>query len=145
MMRRMESLPSSVVVVWPSVASACCGLKALSGVSVECPPRYTEIGWDGDWERGGLSDMYTKGRFNGGHTCTDLMLLDMLICTEIFTFLAVTALLAPPSLSPLGRAPYLGALLVGIVNLRPSTSASCFNTRHTPGAGGEDISGVLFQ
>jgi len=47
LVRRMKSLRSSVVV-WPSVASACC--RALSGVSVECPPRYTEIGWDGDWE-----------------------------------------------------------------------------------------------
>jgi len=46
-MRRMKSLPSSVVV-WPSVASACCGLKVLSGVLVECPPRYRVIGCDGD-------------------------------------------------------------------------------------------------
>src|SRR5438309_8464919 len=60
LMRRMKSLPSSVVV-WPSVASACCGLKASSGVSVECPPRYREIGCDGDWGRGGLSDIYTRG------------------------------------------------------------------------------------
>jgi len=56
----------------------------------------------------------------GWHTA--LMLLDMLTCTEIFMLLAVTALLASPSLSPLGRAPYLGAMLVGIVNIRPSTS-----------------------
>ncbi len=47
LMMRMKSLPSSVVV-WPSVASACCGLKASSGVSVECPPRYRVIGCDGD-------------------------------------------------------------------------------------------------
>lgn len=59
LMRRMKSLPSSVVV-WPSVASACCGLKASSGVSVECPPRCRVIGCDGDWGRGGLSDIYTK-------------------------------------------------------------------------------------
>ena len=52
----------------------------------------------------------------------------MLTSTEIFMFLAVTALLAPCLLSPVGRAPYLGAMLVGIVNLRPSTSASCFNS-----------------
>ena len=38
LMRRMKSLPSSVVV-WPSVASACCGLKVSSGVSALCPPR----------------------------------------------------------------------------------------------------------
>ncbi len=62
------------------------------------------------------------------HTCTDLMLLDMLTSTEIFIFFAVTALLESSALSPVGRAPYLGAMLVGIVNLRPSTSASCFNS-----------------
>ncbi len=42
---RMKSLPSSVVV-WPSVTNACCGLKTTSGMSVECPPRYREIGCD---------------------------------------------------------------------------------------------------
>ena len=47
LMRRMKSLPSSVVV-WPSVASACCGLKASSGISAVCPPRWREIGCDGD-------------------------------------------------------------------------------------------------
>ena len=55
LMRRTKSLPSSVVV-WPSVTNACCGLKAASGVSVECPPRYKEIGCDGDWGRRDLSD-----------------------------------------------------------------------------------------
>ena len=45
--RGMKSLPS-LVEVWPSVASACCGLKASSRVSVEYPPRCREIGWDGD-------------------------------------------------------------------------------------------------
>jgi hypothetical protein len=42
LMRRMKSLPSSVDVR-PRVARACFGLKALSGVPSECPPRYIEI------------------------------------------------------------------------------------------------------
>jgi len=64
-------------------------------------------------------------------TYTALMLLDMLTCTEIFMLLAVTALLASPSLSPLGRAPYLGAMLVGIVNSRPvpKTSMMCCSSK----------------
>ena len=32
---RTKSLPSSVVVVWPSVASSCCGSEASSGASAE--------------------------------------------------------------------------------------------------------------
>ena len=31
-----------------------------SEVSVECPPRYREIGCDGDLGRGDLSDKYAK-------------------------------------------------------------------------------------
>jgi len=57
-----------------------------------------------------------------------------------------------------GGVPYLGAILAGIVNLRPSTSASCFSSMmHSissltvahpgdiPDTGAENISGILFQ
>jgi hypothetical protein len=54
-----------------------------------------------------------------------------------------------PGASPLGKEPYHRAMLVGIVNLRPSTSASCFNpmiaSQDIPDAGAENISIVLFQ
>lgn len=58
----------------------------------------------------------------------DRMLLDMLTCTEIFMFLVVTALLA----SALGRVPCIGAMLLGMVSLRTSTTVACFNSMVDP-------------
>src|SRR5262245_20358586 len=57
-------------------------------------------------------------------TWTDVMLLNMLISTEIL----IPRIVTPCGSSPLGGSPYLGATLVGMVNLRPSTSASCFSS-----------------
>src|ERR1700722_3087057 len=52
------------------------------------------------------------------------MALDMVISTEISMPFGI----ATCSLSPCGGSPYLGAMLVGIVNLRPSNPASCFSS-----------------
>ena len=85
--RGMKSLPS-LVEVWPSVASVCCGLKASSGCRW-CPPRLV-----GTVAREGVRHIQSK--WLSGHTCA------MLTCTEIFTFFAVLMLRAPPALSALG-------------------------------------------
>lgn len=56
LMRRMKSV-ERVVDVWPRVASACVGLKVVVSDGVVfgvCPPRWTEIGWEGDYGGGGL-------------------------------------------------------------------------------------------
>ena len=66
-----------------------------------------------------------KNRAGRLPTCTKVISLDILTSTDIFIPSPTTGAVVP---NPPGASPYLGAMLVGIVNLNPSTSASCFNS-----------------